>query len=571
VADGERGALIGPRGDLVWMCFPRWHDEALCAALIGGAGAYAVTPRERFVWGGYYEPGTLIWCSRWVTEAGIVECREALAAPAEPDRAVVLRRVSCLSGMARIDVSLDLRGAYGRRPMRGLRRLEDGAWCGELDGVSFRWAGGGDARVETDDDGAAALVLRLQLDAGEHHDLVLDLRAGGDVANSDPELAWQETEAWWRARVPTVDGSIAPRDARHAYAVMAGLTSGAGGMVAAATTSLPERAGQDRNYDYRYVWIRDQCYAGQAAARGEPLSLLDEAVSFVGARLLEHGPDLRPAYTAAGEPVPDERTLGLPGYPGGGDIVGNHVGRQFQLDVFGEALLLLAAAGRHDRLDGDGWRAAEIAADAIAGRWRDPDAGIWEIETRFWTHSRLICAAGLRAIAAHGPGGEHTAAWLRLADAITAEAAAGAVHLPGRWQRAPDDERIDAALLLPALRGAIARDDPRTLATIGAVESELGEDGYVYRYRHDDRPPREAEGAFLLCGFLMALACTQQGDHVAAARWFERSRSGCGPPALLAEEFDVAQRQLRGNLPQAFAHALLLECAIAQYQARGDV
>jgi hypothetical protein len=571
VADGERGALIGPRGDLVWMCFPRWHDEALCAALIGGGGAYEVTPRERFVWGGYYEPGTLIWCSRWVTEAGIVESRESLAAPAEPDRAVVLRRVSCLSGHALLDVSLDLRSAYGRRPMRDLRRLEDGAWCGELDGASFRWAGGGDARVEADGDGAEALALRLRLEAGGHHDLVLELRAGGAAGDLDPELAWEATEAWWRARVPPIEESIAPRDARHAYAVMAGLTSGGGGMVAAATTSLPERAGQDRNYDYRYVWIRDQCYAGHAAARGEPLPLLDDAVRFVVARLLEHGPDLRPAYTSAGGPVPDERTLGLPGYPGGGDLVGNHVKKQFQLDVFGEALLLLAAAGRHDRLDGDGWRAAEIAADAIAERWREPDAGIWEIETRLWTHSRLTCAAGLRAIAAHGPGGEHTIAWLRLADAITAEAAAAGVHPSGRWQRAADDERVDAALLLPALRGAIARDDPRTLATIRAVESELAEDGYVYRYRHDDRPPREAEGAFLLCGFLMALACTQQRDHVAAARWFERSRSGCGPPALLSEEFDVTQRQLRGNLPQAFAHALLLESAIAQYQARGDV
>ena len=154
-----------------------------------------------------------------------------------------------------------------------------------------------------------------------------------------------------------------------------------------------------------------------------------------------------------------------------------------------------------------------------------------------------------------------------LADALTAEAATHAVHPSGRWQRAPDDDRVDAALLLAGIRGAVERGDPRSLATLRAVERELASDGYVYRFRHDERPLGQAEGAFLLCGFLTALACTQQGEQVAAARWFERSRSGCGPPGLLAEEFDVTQRQLRGNLPQSFAHALLLESAIALYHA----
>lgn len=114
------------------------------------------------------------------------------------------------------------------------------------------------------------------------------------------------------------------------------------------------------------------------------------------------------------------------------------------------------------------------------------------------------------------------------------------------------------------IRGAIPRGDPRTIATVEAVEQELAQDGYVYRYRPDERPLGEAEGAFLLCGFLMALARSQLGDHVAAARWFERNRAACGPPGLLSEEFDVRQRQLRGNLPQAFVHAMLLECAVDQ-------
>jgi GH15 family glucan-1,4-alpha-glucosidase len=151
--------------------------------------------------------------------------------------------------------------------------------------------------------------------------------------------------------------------------------------------------------------------------------------------------------------------------------------------------------------------------------------------------------------------------WLALADAITADASARMLHPSGRWQRSPGDERLDASLLLPGLRGAIPADDPRTVSTLDAYVRELTDDGFAYRYRPDERPLGEAEGAFLLCGFVLSLALAQQGDAVSAARWFERNRTACGPPGLLSEEFDVEQRQLRGNLPQAFVHALLLECA----------
>jgi GH15 family glucan-1,4-alpha-glucosidase len=132
-------------------------------------------------------------------------------------------------------------------------------------------------------------------------------------------------------------------------------------------------------------------------------------------------------------------------------------------------------------------------------------------------------------------------------------------HPSGRWQRAPDDGRVDAALLVPALRGALPRGDPRSAATLAAVRTDLSQDGYVYRFAHDTQALGDAEGAFLLCGFWMALACLDEGNTVEAVRWFERNRAACGPPGLYAEEFDVAQRQLRGNLPQAFAHAALLE------------
>jgi hypothetical protein len=566
LADGERGVLVGPRGDFVWMCFPRWDSDAVFSSLIGGSGAYAITPRDRSVWGGYYEPGGLIWRSRWITADAIIECREALVLPGHPGRAVVLRRAIAIEGTARLDVILNPRGNFGQQALRKLARRDDGVWTGELDGVRLAWSGAAAATPGSDGHRGQVLSLRLDLSAGAHHDFVLVFAADdADVEPPDPVRAWRDVEAGWGDRVSGFERTVAPRDCRHAYAVLAGLTSAGGGMVAAATTSLPERAREGRSYDYRYVWIRDQCYTGQALARAGADRLMDGAVRFVAERLLADGADLKPAYTTTGAAVPDQRRLDLPGYPGGDDLVGNWVNRQFQLDAFGEALLLFAAAASHDHLDADAWRAARAAVDAITRRWREPDAGIWEIDPDAWTHSRLICAAGLRQVAQHAIGGEQAASWVSLADRIVADTTAHAVHSSGRWQRSPSDRRVDAALLLAAIRGAVPASDPRSIATLHAVEAELTEDGYCYRYRPDERALGEAEGAFLLCGFLMALAHSQQGNHLDAARWVERNRAACGPPGLLAEEFDVAQRQLRGNLPQAFVHALMLECAVEQY------
>ena len=562
LADGERGVLVGPHGDFAWMCFPRWHDDAVFSSLIGGESAYAIAPRGRFVWGGYYEPGTLIWRSRWITESGIVECREALAAPGDGERAVILRRVDALDGPACLDVELAAGAGFDRFGMAGLGRSDDGIWTATVGESKLRWSGGGEAEV-VETGGRKTLRMGLELEPGESRDFVLELSATDLDRSPSAEQLWGETTEWWRERVPGFERAVGSRDARHAYAVMSGLTSAGGGMVAAATTSLPERAEAGRNYDYRFVWIRDQCYAGQAVARDGPHPLMDEAVDFVSGRLLADGAELMPAYTVGGGTVPEERAIELPGYPGGQGTVGNWVRDQFQLDAFGEALLLFAAAAAHDHLGPDHWRAAELAAEAIEQRWRQPDAGIWEIDPKRWTHSKLACAAGLRAIAAHAPPGETPVRWIALADELLAEASAKALHPSGRWQRAEGDEGLDASLLLGAIRGAVPAEDPRSLATLAAIEEGLTEDGYCYRFQAGGLPLGEAEGAFLLCGFWMALAHAQQGNRAEARAWFERNRAACGPPGLLSEEFDVRQRQLRGNLPQAFVQAMLLECAVA--------
>jgi alpha,alpha-trehalase len=562
IADGERGALVSPRGDIAWLCAPRWESDAVFSALIGGEGVYAVTPAHTFVWGGYYEEGTLIWRSRWITAGGVTECREALAFPGDRDRLVLLRRVVARDCPAEVEVVLDPRAGFGEHGLRSVKRDDHGAWAGRSGDLHVRWSGEvSGARVRRVG-GASVLAMNLTVPAGQSRDLVLEVsdQPLRDVPG-EPDQLWRATEDRWADAVPSLDGVVAPRDARQAQVVLRGLTSSRGGMVAAATTSLPERAEEGRNYDYRYAWIRDQVYAGRAAAAAGGFPVLDDAVTFISARLHEDGPKLVPAYTADGGRVPDQRKLDLPGYPGGYDLVGNWVNKQFQLDALGESLLLLAAAGTHDRLDSGSRKAAEIAADAIARRWQEPDAGIWEIDNQAWTHSRLICAAGLREAARNCTAEPQSSEWSALADAIVADTASHAVHPTGRWQRSPGDPGLDAALLMPAIRGAVPADDPRSAETLRAYLAELTQDGYAYRFRHDERPLGSAEGAFLLCGFIVTLALQQQGQELDAARWFERNRAACGSPGLYAEEYDVAERQLRGNLPQAFVHAIVLECA----------
>jgi hypothetical protein len=563
IADGYRGALIGPRGDIAWLCAPRWDSPAVLGSLVGTDTAYAVTPSDAYVWGGHYEPGTLIWRNHWTTTTTILECRDALAHQVEPTSSAqtvtVLRRVEALEDDAHVDVVLDLRAGFGRHPMRQVHRDHDGTWTATTGPLRVRWRGASPARQ----DEAGRLRLHLDVPAGSHHDLVLEVSEQPLRAALPADLLWKQTERAWRARVPSMDHTLAPRDARHAYAVLHGLTTPGGGMVAAATLGLPERAEQHNSYDYRYVWLRDQAYAGIASAAAGQLDLLDDAVSYATARLLEHGDQIAPAYRVDGTDLPHEGTLNLPGYPGGQDVTGNWVRGQTQLDALGELLQLFATAAEHDHLDKDSRAAMALTTNHIERAWAQPDAGIWELDDHWWTHSRLSCIAGLRHACAFAPPAQ-ARRMAALAQVIERETTRRCLAGDGSWLRAADLDAsggVDAALLLPPVRGAVAAHDPRTRATLRIVGDTLCEDGYLYRFAPDHGRLGEDQGAFLLCGFMMALAQWHQGDQGSALRWFERSRAACGPAGLFAEEYDVQQRQLRGNLPQAFVHALMLETA----------
>ncbi|MFE2185937.1 glycoside hydrolase family 15 protein [Streptomyces sp. NPDC059455] len=186
--------------------------------------------------------------------------------------------------------------------------------------------------------------------------------------------------------------------------------------------------------------------------------------------------------------------------------------------------------------------------------------GLWELENRWWTHSRLCAVAGLRSLARELPG-RAARRWDSLAGAILRETRRRCLTPEGHWTRAEGDSGAEAGLLLPLARGCLPAGDPSGPRTRRFIEDRLAQDGYLYRFRHGDMPLGEAEGAFLLCGFMMVLAAHREGDSISAFRWFERTRAACGPLGLFAEEYDVGQRQLRGNLPQAFVHAQMLEAA----------
>lgn len=306
LADGERAALLGPRGDVVWMCAPRWHSDAVFSALVGGPGVFAVTPTDlHTVWGGSYEDGTLVWRSRWTTHSSLIECREALTYPGERERAVLLRRLRAVAGAASVRVVLDARANFGRRKMSRLA-LSEGLWTARSGELHIRLSGAAKARIDE-----GVLSLEINLPEGQEHDLVLEVSSTRLPRRPpDPDESWTATEQAWKRAVPTLDNTIAADDARQSYAVLRGMTGAGGAMVAAATMGLPERANEKRNYDYRYAWIRDQCFAGEAAAACGAFSLLDDAVGFVAGRLLADGPRLRPAYTVDCERIPDERDLG---------------------------------------------------------------------------------------------------------------------------------------------------------------------------------------------------------------------------------------------------------------------
>jgi GH15 family glucan-1,4-alpha-glucosidase len=347
-----------------------------------------------------------------------------------------------------------------------------------------------------------------------------------------------------------------------------------GGIMAAATTSLPEEIGGVRNWDYRYCWLRDGAMTAHALVS---LGSTAEAEGYVrwlhGVVAGLPGPEyLHPLYTLSGATLGPEAVIDtLPGYAGSRPVrVGNLANQQVQLDVFGPVVdLVVSLADERGKLDDSEWAMVEAMAHAVAARWMEPDHGIWEERhaPRHHVYSKVQCWVTIdRAMAlAQRWGRPVDPGWAALREKIAEDVLARGWHGDacggiGAYTTAYDGLDLDAASLHVGLAGLIEPTDPRFRATVTAVESELRSGSTVYRYHRDDGLPG-SEGGFHLCAAWMVEAYLLVGQRTEAEELFEQMVDAAGPTGLLPEEYDpIAERSL-GNHPQAYSHLGLIRCA----------
>ncbi|MGY1726292.1 glycoside hydrolase family 15 protein [Geodermatophilus sp. SYSU D01062] len=593
LSDRHSCALVDRGGTVEWLCFPRFDGPAVFAHLLDDdAGHWSVHPDGEFTATRRYAGRSLALETTFRTADGELVLTDALGLG--PDNGghrigidaphVLVRRLACTAG--EVEVLVD----YRPRPEYGLIV----PLLSHLDGgVAAR--GGADWLVLTLpvpaelDEGRARARLRLR--AGDVVHLALQRSTLGDPVPahvwSQPELAGlldRTLEAWesWCALHQSYDGPWA--DLVHLSGrVLQGLSyQPSGAVVAAATTSLPEGVGGERNWDYRYSWVRDASFTMEAlwvAACPDEAEDFFAFMTTAGAGGI--GPDvsLQIMFGVAGEHDLSERTLGhLRGWRDSRPVrVGNGAWDQRQVDVYGE--LLGAAARLRDQLAGldeeTRWFLASCA-DTAAVRWRDPDQGIWEVrgEPRHFLYSKVMCWVALhRAIELAPRLGceDRVDEWAKTCEEIRDTVLQqGWNEEAGAFTQSFGSTALDASNLVLPIVGFLPADDPRMLATIDAIADRLTDDrGLVYRYRTEEGVDGLAgeEGTFLLCTFWLAEALALAGQVERARAVFERAAGFVSDLGLLAEEVDPATGELLGNVPQAFSHIGLVNAAWAIDQA----
>jgi GH15 family glucan-1,4-alpha-glucosidase len=572
VGDCETAALVGRDGSIDWLCWPRFDSGACFAALLGGpehgrwllAPAVPVTRVER-----RYRPGTLVLETEFTTEAGAVTVVDFM-----PPR-------TGLSDLVRLAV-----GRLGAVPMRVelILRFDYGAvvpWVSRLPDGALRAVAGPDMvvlRTPVPLHGEG-LSTRGDFRVAEGETVAFTLtHAASHLAPPraiDPAGALAETTAFWTdwsARC-TPAGSWTEAMRRSLITLKALTYSPTGGIVAAPTTSLPERIGGERNWDYRFCWLRDATLTllalMDAGYRDEALAWRDWLL-----RATAGSPEqLQIMYGLAGERrLPEWQVPWLPGYAGSRPVrVGNAAHGQLQLDVYGELIDALHQ-GRRQGLAGDGagWALARSLLDRLAQVWREPDEGIWEVRgpRRHFTHSKVMAWVAfdraVRSAEAWGLPGP-VERWRAERAAIHADVCAnGWDPRQGSFVQAYGSGQLDASLLLIPETGFLPADDPRVTGTVAAVERRLMRDGLLLRYDTGEVSDglSAGEGAFLACSFWLADAYVLMGRVAEAQALFERLLSLCNDVGLLAEEYDPAARRQLGNFPQAFSHVGLVNTAL---------
>jgi GH15 family glucan-1,4-alpha-glucosidase len=590
LSDCHAAALVSRGGSVDWLCCPRFDAPAVFGRLLDEeAGHFSIRPTGEYRTSRRYVDHTMVLETTFTGTGGTGVLTDAMAVGAgerghalgEDSPGALLRRLSCTSGEIEAEVS------YAPRPEYGLIQPI-------LIPVPGGLAARGGARrmllstsVPFTVDGATA-TAHIRLAAGQTADFAL---ASGEIAGP-PLAAWtadeisarlaDTVEGWrsWSAIHQTYEGPW--RDlVHHSGRVLQALTFvPTGAIVAAPTTSLPETIGGERNWDYRYTWVRD---ASLTMAALWVAACPDEANKFFAflARAAASQPqpalDLQIMFGVGGERDLSERELPhLAGWRGSRPVrVGNDAWTQRQLDIYGELLntaqLLAVQLGE---LDPETKQFLTAAADAAAMRWQEKDQGIWETrgEPQHFLYCKVMCWVALDraiAMAAHLGAEDRVIDWAAARDDIRrAILARGWNERVGAFTQAFDSEALDAANLMMAITGFLPADDPRMKATIDATATRLTDKrGLVYRYLTPDGLTG-GEGAFLLCTFWLAEAQVLAGDVEAATATFERAVAAINDVGLLAEEIDPASGEMIGNFPQAFSHIGLINAAWAICQAR---
>ncbi|MFN8624236.1 MAG: glycoside hydrolase family 15 protein [Chloroflexota bacterium] len=571
LADGETAALIGPDGAVEWLCLPRIDEPSVFGTLLDrGAGRWTLAPTDpAATMTRRYHPGSLVLETTWTTATGRVAVIDALiSSAAGPGRALV-RWTFGVAGEVELESRVDVAADYGRQRPRW--RPGDGeAWAADLpDGTGLTLVGhaGPDAppapsRFRVTEADARALVL------GWGDAASLPRSASAALAAIDTtDRTWSD----WLATGRFPDGPWRPLLERSAL-VLRGLTFAATGLpVAAATTSLPETPGGERNWDYRYTWLRDGTYTLAAL---QDLGFHQEARRFIRFLAAEHarGVPLQLMFRVGGELELPESTLDhLGGYRGARPVrIGNGAAHQAQHDMWGALLdLVWRDVDRGGTLDDATWALCVPQVEAARAAWRLPDRGIWEVrgEPRHFTSSKLYgwVALDRGARLARVRGATALAAdWEHEAAAIRADLEAHGTDARGVFTQSYGVSALDASVLLMPLLGFLPPSDPRIRATVLAIADELTENGLVLRYRTETADDGLAgeEGSFMICSFWLVQALVRIGERERARVMFERLAGFASELGLLAEEVDLHSGGHLGNTPQAFSHLALIGAAL---------
>ena len=590
LSDCRSAALVSRDGSVDWLCFPRFDGPSVfCRLLDPAGGRFAIRPAGEFQASRRYADQTMVLETTFTTPGGTAVLTDALAlGPNERGHGLgasspgmLLRRLACTSGQIEAEVS------YAPRPEYGLIHPILVPVPG---GLAAR--GGADRLLLSTSasfsvDGATA-TARIRLAAGQAAVFAL---GHGQLADPPP-APWtaaeitgrlDDTMAGWRSWSAIHQNYQGPwRElVHHSGRVLQALTfARTGAIVAAPTTSLPESVGGERNWDYRYTWVRDASLTMEAlwvAACPDEANKFFAFLADAAASQLQLGADLQIMFGVGGERDLTERVLPqLAGWRGSRPVrVGNGAWLQRQLDVYGE---LLGAAQRLvdqlGELDPATQRFLAAAADTAASRWPEKDQGIWEIrgEPRDFLYSKLMCWVALDraiALAPHLGAEGRVSDWAAARDEIRAAILErGWNERAGAFTQAFGSEDLDASTLMLAITGFLPGDDPRMKATIDAIAQRLTDQrGLVYRYLAHDGLAGD-EGTFLLCTFWLAQAQVLAGEVEGATATFERALAAINDVGLLAEEVDPRTGEMIGNFPQALSHIGLVNAAWAITQAQ---